>query len=89
MIWVLLNCLFTTVVEVEKIDDRFIATIDRGSEDGLRREMTLVTVDDNDPFYNSHWIISVQPHRSKVQISRDIKVGDKLTTRIANVKRFS
>lgn len=78
-----------TVGEVEKIDDRFIATIDRGSEDGLRKEMTLVTVDDNDSFYKSQWIISVEPHTARVQIWGDIKVGDKLTTRIADVKRFS
>jgi hypothetical protein len=78
-----------TVVEVETNGNNTIATIDRGSADGLRKSMSLVTVDDDYFMVQTHWIISVEPHTSKVQIWRDIKLGDKLTTRIANVRQFA
>jgi len=77
------------VIKVETTDNRVIATIDRGTADGLRTEMALVTFEQESWFYESHWIISAEPHTSTVQIWRDVKVGDKLTTRIANVTRYS
>jgi hypothetical protein len=55
----------------------------------LRKSMSLVTVDDDYFMVQTHRIISVEPHTSKVQIWRDIKLGDKLTTRIANVRQFA
>ena len=77
-----------TVVQVDKTENNAIATIDRGSDDGLRKEMSLVTVGNESFFYETHWIISVEPHTAKVQIWKDIRIGDKLTTRVPNPDRY-
>ena len=78
-----------TVINVESAGLRTIATIDRGSDDGLRKDMPLVTADSESFYYEQHWIISVEPHTATVQIWNDVKVGAQLTTRISNVRRYS
>jgi hypothetical protein len=65
---------------------------DRGSDDGLQKGMYLVTVrEDYGPYipsYQPHLIISVEPTSAKVQITEDVPVGAKLSTRLANVAWF-
>jgi hypothetical protein len=77
-----------TVIKVETIGNDTLATIDRGSDDGLRKEMSLVTADSESYYYEPHMVVEVEPHYSKVKIWKTIKVGDKLTTRVADPKRF-
>jgi len=79
-----------TVMKLEKGDINSIATIDRGSADGLRKEMSLVQVEPKTPFYyDSYWIISVDVHSAQVQVSGDVKVGDQLSTRISDVRQYA
>jgi hypothetical protein len=77
-----------TVIKVETINDNQFATIDRGSDDGLRKEMSLVTADIKSYYYEPHLILEVEPHQSKVKIWKTINVGDKLTTRVADPNRY-
>jgi len=78
-----------TVVKLERVDEKSIATIDRGSADGLRSEMPLVQVDPKSFYYDSYWIVSVDVHSAKVQVSRDVKVGDQLSTRVSDVRNYA
>ena len=81
-----------TIVKFETADKWPTATIDRGSKDGLRKGMYLVTVrEDYRPFlpsYQPHMIISVEPTTAKVEIMEDVQPGAKLSTRLANVAWF-
>ena len=77
-----------TVTNVETIENRVIATIDRGSADGLRKDMTLVTADSESFYYEQHWVISVESQTAKVQVWKDVKVGSQLTTRISDARRY-
>jgi hypothetical protein len=78
-----------TILKLETSGKGSIATIDRGSDDGLRKGMFLVTARDQSgsylPSYQHHLIISVEPTVAKVEIVEQLTLGAKLTTRIANV----
>jgi hypothetical protein len=78
-----------TVVKLERVDEKSIATIDRGSADGLINEMPLVQVKPKSFYYDSYWIISVDVHSAKVQVSGDVKVGDQLSTRVSDVRKYA
>jgi hypothetical protein len=78
-----------TVVKLETVDQKSIATIDRGSADGLRNEMPMVQVEPKSFYYDSYWIISVDVHSAKVQVFGDVKVGDQLSTRVSDVRRYA
>ena len=81
-----------TIVKFETADKRPVVTIDRGSEDGLREGMYLVTVRENSGSYladyQPHLIISVEPTTAKVEIMEEVPLGAKLSTRITNVAWF-
>ena len=78
-----------TVVKLERVDGKSIATIDRGSADGLRNEMSMVQVEPKSFYYDSYWIISVDVHSAQVQVSGDVKVGDQLSTRVSDVRQYA
>jgi len=78
-----------TVVKLETVDVKKIATIDRGSADGLRSEMSMVQVEPKSYDYDGNWIISVDAHSAKVQVYGGIQVGDQLSTRISDVRRYA
>ena len=81
-----------TIMKIETADKWATATIDRGSKDGLRKGMYLVTVrEDFGPYlpsYQPHLIISVEPTTAKVEIMEDVPLGAKLSTRLANAAWF-
>jgi hypothetical protein len=68
-----------------------LATIDRGSADGLKQDMWLVPVtpifsyEPLQPFR----IKSVAEHSAEVFVFGDIKVGDQMSTRFADVLRYA
>lgn len=76
--------IIATVLSVEED----YAVIDRGSEDGLRKDMSLVKNDEDSFYFDYCLVFEVGPNRSKVRLLRGTKVGDKLTTKVANPKRF-
>jgi hypothetical protein len=78
-----------TVVKLETVDGKSIATIDRGSADGLRNEMPVVEVERKSFYYDNYWIISVDVHSAQVQVSGDVKVGDQLSTRVSDVRKYA
>jgi hypothetical protein len=78
-----------TVVKLETVDKESIATIDRGNADGLRTEMPMVQVEPKSFYYDSYRIISVDAHSAKVQVFGDVKVGDQLSTRVSDVRRYA
>jgi hypothetical protein len=78
-----------TVIKVETVSDVTFATIDCGSDDGLRKEMSLVTADSQYYFYEPHSIVEVEANQSKVKIWKAIKIGDKLTTRVPDANRMN
>ena len=80
-----------TITRLEPEDKWLIATIDRGSEHGLRKGMALITVEEANsslPQYQPNWIISVEPTTAKVRMVVDASLETKLTTRITNVDRY-
>jgi len=77
-----------TIVEIRKEGENLIATIDRGSADGLRKKMTLVsTLSSFD--YRPFWIESLTEHSAQLVVFGDLKVGDQLTTRIGDVRSYA
>lgn len=79
-----------TVVRVEKIDNETIATLDRGKRDGFRKGMTLISESTSDSWYpDRRWVVSVDETTSRVKAPVDVKVGDKFTTRIRDVRRYA
>ena len=77
-----------TILEIKTEGQHSIATIDRGSADGLREKMTLVpTIPTFD--YRAFWIKSIAEHSAQLFVYGDIKVGDQLTTRVTDVRRYS
>ncbi len=76
--------IIATVLSVEED----YAVIDRGSEDGLRQDMSLVRYDEESFFFDYWLVFEVGPSRSKVRLLRDTKVGDKLTTKVTNPRKF-
>ncbi len=77
-----------TVISIETISGETIATLDRGSDAGLRKDLTLV-LDDENFHFQGHPVVSVTNNSARVRAYGDIKVGDQLSTRIKNVLRFS
>jgi len=77
-----------TVVKLERVDEKSIATIDRGRADGLRNEMSLVPVQPKS-FYETYGIVSLDVHSAQVQVSADVKVGDQLSTRVSDVHKYA
>jgi hypothetical protein len=76
------------VTHIELAGNRKLVTIDRGSEDGLRVGLPLVVVSP-EPYYFDHLeIVSVEARTARVEVYRDIKVGDQLSTRVADASRF-
>ena len=78
-----------TVLSIKPEGQFTFATIDRGSADGLKKDMELVTTVSNTLVFQAFRIESVTENSAEVYISGDVKVGDKLTTRVAEVWRFS
>jgi hypothetical protein len=79
-----------TILQIETSDNKTIATVDRGSKNGLRKDMTLVTESDNGSlFFRGYWVLSVDEQSAKVQVFDGVKVGDKLTTRVKDVSRYA
>lgn len=80
------------IATILKFETGNVATIDRGSEHGLRKGMFLVTLREESGAYVSdfqpHMIISVEPTSARVQLMETVAPGAKLTTRIANVARL-
>jgi len=77
-----------TIVKIKTEGKDLIATIDRGSADGLRKKMTLVsTIPTFD--YRAFWIESLTEHSAQLVVFGDLKVGDQLTTRIADVRSYA
>ena len=77
-----------TVIGIETINGETIATLDRGSDAGLRKDLTLVLEDENFHF-QGYPVVSVTNNSARVRTYDDIKVGDQLSTRIKNVLRYS
>ena len=73
-----------TVVNLEVVDKVTIATINRGSSDGLRKGMSLVKAETSDYYsFQSYSIVSVDDHLARVEVyGEGLKVGDVVTTRI-------
>jgi hypothetical protein len=79
----------TTVVKVETIDNKTIATLDRGSSDGLRKDMTLVPVSNDAFFFRGFWLLSVDQQSAKLYVGDEVKVGYQFTTRVEGVSRYA
>lgn len=77
-----------TIVEIKTEGENQIATIDRGSADGLREKMTLVPTIPTF-VYNAFWIKSITEHSANLYVFGDLKVGAQLTTRVADVQRYT
>jgi hypothetical protein len=75
-----------TIIELKTEGTSTLATIDRGSADGLREKMPLVSVTPT-IFFRGYRIRSVREHTAEVDVYGDVKVGDQLSTRVANVWR--
>jgi len=92
LVGILSTPVIATITQVEPTKDDFmIATIDRGSDEGLRKDMTLVYFSDNpvEAYQFSGWrITSTEGHSARVEVYGKVKIGDKLTTRVADVSRF-
>jgi hypothetical protein len=79
----------STVTDIESDGNKTIATVDRGSKDGLRKGMTLIKKSEDGWFtFQGYWIISVDEQSAKVQVW-EVKVGDQLTTRVKDVLRYA
>jgi hypothetical protein len=69
------------IVSIEPQDKTQIATIDRGSQDGLRVGMILVAEEQQlSPWSREGEILSVEKRTAKVLV-RDSKVGDSLSSK--------
>lgn len=75
-----------TVIELKPGGIDAIATIDRGSADGLKPKMSLVLAAPPPFDYDTFSIESVTEHTATVKVFRYVKVGDQLTTRIPDVR---
>jgi hypothetical protein len=72
-----------TVLQVEGSNDQSVATIDRGSANGLKRGTTLVAVS-SPRFYERYYIESVTDRSATLRVFGGVKVGDQLTTRVSD-----
>lgn len=78
------------VLQLEITGNKSIATVDRGSRDGLREGMTLVPESSTAALhFQGYWVLSVDEQSAKVQVFDGVQVGDKLTTRVADVSRYT
>src|SRR5688572_11318864 len=72
-----------TITGIESSEDgRNIVTIDRGSNAGLRKDITLVYDTEDATSFSSYSIVSLTPDSAKVEVYGAVAVGDKLTTRV-------
>ena len=83
----LLVPVMATVLELKTEGTVTVATIDRGRADGLKEKMRLVPTTPMQ-FILWHEIISVAEHSAQVKLNSDLKVGDQVSTRIADVRRL-
>ena len=73
-----------TITSISTEDNQKIATLDRGSKDGLQIEMYLVPEKDEVDYVMSlqtYWVFSLDETSAKVRIYGPVSVGDKLTTK--------
>lgn len=80
--------IIATVIELKTNGDSIVATIDRGSADGLKENMTLVSTIPTD-YFEPFSIDSISEHSAHVRVHKNIKVGDQLSTRVTDVLRYS
>jgi hypothetical protein len=79
-----------TVIYIEMVGDKTVATVNRGRVNGLWKGMTLVSDKDRDPMILlGGSVLSVEDQTAKVQAFTDVRLGDKLTTRIEDVSYYS
>ncbi len=76
-----------TVMEVKTEDNVAVATIDRGRAHGLKEKMKLVPTTAMD-FLQAYEIISIADHSAQVKVYGPLKVGDQVSTRIPDGRRF-
>jgi hypothetical protein len=70
-----------TIVSIYRDNDSYIATIDKGSVDGLVRGTEFV-VGNSESFDTSRFpVLAVTQQIAMVKINQDLKVGDKLSTK--------
>jgi len=77
-----------TVLELKTEGVTTLATIDRGSADGLKQDMWLVPTTPM-IFYQPYRIKSVAEHSAEVFVFGNIKVGDQMSTRVEDVQRYA
>jgi hypothetical protein len=78
------------VIDIEIIGDKTVATVNRGRLDGMWKGMTLVSENNRDPtILLGNSVLSVENHSSKVQAFKEVRLGDKLTTRIEDISYYS
>jgi hypothetical protein len=78
-----------TVISIDEIDEQrfgttFTATIDKGSRDGLKAGMSLLTKDEDPSPWGGTEVISVEEKTAKIRtrlVGSELKVGDKLSSR--------
>ena len=80
-----------TVLELKTEGVTTLATINRGSADGLKQDMELVPTTPIFHYqpYQPYRIKSVTEHSAEVFVFGDIKVGDQISTRVADVQRYA
>ena len=74
-----------TILTIKPEGDLIVATIDRGSADGLKQEMELISTVATLPVFQAFRIRSVTENSAEVYIWGEVKVGDRLTTQVARV----
>lgn len=79
--FLLSKAIVTTVVSLDGDGREKIATVNKGSRDGLKVGMRLLAQDEEPSPWSGAEIISVEEKSAKVRIGADLKVGDKLGTK--------
>jgi len=77
-----------TIVNIEGTGEDRIATIDKGSKDGLRVGLSMVSVHVDMFDQRRLIIVSVEEKTAKVKIHEDIVFGEQLTTRYGHRLQF-
>lgn len=76
-----------TILELKTEGEFTVATIDRGSADGLKVDMRLVPVTPT-IYFQPYRVRSIAEHSAEVLVLKDVKVGDQMSTRVADVLRY-
>ena len=76
-----------TALDVKIEGNHRIVTISRGSADGLKLGMPLVPTTPM-TFFDFHLITSITDHSAQIESYTKVDVGDKLTTRIPNIRKL-